>query len=101
MVWHFGPRWWTLSVSWEHIIPQEVYQKYLPRMKPFIKSYFNTFLRLPWETNSSLGGLTIRRLTFYIGATQAVRRSFGLGWWLGNRIIEEPIPAPAAVQPSH
>jgi RHS repeat-associated protein len=74
--------------TWEHIIPQSVGRKF-PRLAPFINSYANTFLRLPMEFNSALGNRVWPKLQFYIGAGSALRRSWQLGTWMGEKAIED------------
>ena len=99
----FKPRWFgTLErvgqkslYTWEHFFPQKLLQTH-PRLGWFINSYANTWLRLPLETNSSLGAWGVRKVVFYYGAARAVVKSWQLGWWVGNKAIEEPSPRTAA-----
>jgi hypothetical protein len=103
----FRPRWFgTLErvgqrslYTWEHIIPQSVGRRF-PRLQPFINSYLNSFLRLPMEFNSALGNRWGPKLQFYIGAYEALRRSWKFGNWIGEKAIgdtprESPAPQPA------
>jgi RHS repeat-associated protein len=86
----FRPRWFGKSpfYNWEHIFPQSLAQRF-PQLEGFLNSYFNSFLRLPTELNSSLGNRLIPKLQFYMGAFEALTRSWRLGWWTGQQILDE------------
>jgi len=103
----FKPRWFgTLErvgqrslYTWEHIIPQSVGRNY-PRLRPFINSYLNSFLRLPMEFNSALGNRWGPKLQFYVGAVEALGRSWKFGNWIGEKAIADTTRESPALQPA-
>jgi RHS repeat-associated protein len=104
----FKPRWFgTLErvgqrslYTWEHIIPQSV-GKQFPRLRPFVNSYLNSFLRLPMEFNSALGNRWGPKLQFYVGAFEALRRSWKFGNWIGDKIVADSPREPSSLQPAN
>jgi hypothetical protein len=81
--------------TWEHFLPQKL-GEICPPLRPLVNSHLNSLLRLPLETNSSLGAFTPQKFLFYRGAWNDVKRSFQLGTWLGNKATEEPAVSPGA-----
>jgi RHS repeat-associated protein len=84
------PRWFGKGphYNWEHIFPQSLAADN-PFIRGFVNSYFNSFLRLPATLNSALGNRLVPKLQFYLGAFEAVTRSWCFGWWTGKQVESE------------
>jgi RHS repeat-associated protein len=85
--------------TWEHIIPQSLGRKF-PWLRPFINSYLNSALRLPWTFNSALQDRLLPKLLFYSGAAAGAHKAWQIGTWIGHFVLGDDPSNPPAQTPA-